>query len=124
MGTIRLPTWLKHMQQSGRHSIKKSFLHLPPDLNSLRQHCRRANFLAYLIRHPSLKHHPSPLGHGWELVDIHCRPIHHTQSALPIYLSAQEPIEESERDKNVEGDEERADVQSIRDDSSDSCDSE
>ena len=104
---------------------KKSFIHLPPDTDSLLQHCRRANFLAYLIRHPSLKNHPSPLGHGWELDDDgHCRPVRHTQSALPTYLSTQEPTEEGERDENNEGDEERAEVQSIWGDSSDSYDSE
>ena len=42
----------------------KSFIRLPPDADSLHQHCLRANYLAYLVRHPSLKHHPSPLGHG------------------------------------------------------------
>ncbi|KAJ3585747.1 hypothetical protein NHX12_014466 [Muraenolepis orangiensis] len=46
----------------------RSFTRLPPDADSLRQHCLRANYLAYLVRHPSLKQHPSPLGHGWELI--------------------------------------------------------
>ena len=104
---------------------KKSFIHLPPDTDSLLQYCRRANFLAYLIRHPSLKNHPSPLGHGWELDnDGHCRPVRHTQSALLRNLSTQEPTEESERDETNEGDEERTEVQSIWGDSSDSYDSE
>ena len=34
----------------------KSFIRLPPDANSLRQHCLRANYLAYLLRNPSLRH--------------------------------------------------------------------
>jgi len=59
MGTARAAKW-KAMK-------KKSFICLPPDVDSLRQHCLRANYLAYLIHHPSLKDHPSPLGHGWEL---------------------------------------------------------
>ena len=33
---------------------EKSFIRLPPDADSLRQHCFRDNYLAYLIRHPSL----------------------------------------------------------------------
>ena len=52
----------------------KSFIRLPPYADSLRQHCLRANYLAYLVRHPSLKHHPSPVGHGWELVCGRCPP--------------------------------------------------
>ena len=103
---------------------KKSFIHLPPDTDSLLQHCRRANFLAYLILHTSLKNHPSPLEHGWELdKDGQCRRVRHTKSALPTYLSTQEPTEEGERDENDEGDEERIEVQSIWEDSSDSYDS-
>ena len=43
----------------------KMFSLLPPDADSLRQHCIRANYLAYLVHHPSVKQHPSPLGHGW-----------------------------------------------------------
>ena len=49
---------------------RKSFIRLPPDADSLRQHCLRANYLAYLVRHPTLKDHPSPLRHGWELAGI------------------------------------------------------
>ena len=66
----------------------KSFIRLPPDVDSLRQHCLRTNYLAYLELHPSLKHHPSPLGHGWELVGGRCRPVCHTRPALPTHLSA------------------------------------
>ena len=43
---------------------KKSLIRLPPYADRLRQHCLRANYLAYLVRHPSLKHHPSPVGHA------------------------------------------------------------
>ena len=46
---------------------KKSLIRLPPDDDSLRQHIKRANFLAYIQRHP-VRRHPSPIGHGWELV--------------------------------------------------------
>ena len=52
----------------------KSFIRLPSYADSLRQHCLCANYLAYLVRHPSLKHHPSPVGHGWELVCGRCPP--------------------------------------------------
>ena len=82
----------------------KSFIRLPPDADSLRQHCLRANYLAYLVRHPSLKQHPSPLGHGWELVDGRCRPVRHTRPALPTHLPAPGPAEESESDESEDDD--------------------
>ena len=42
-----------------------SLVRLPPDADSLRQHSFHANYLAHLMHHPSLKHHPSPwLGAG------------------------------------------------------------
>ena len=48
------------------------------------------------MRHPSLKSHPSPLGHGWEMVGGRCRPVRHTRAALQG--------EESEEDDEEEGD--------------------
>ncbi|KAK1893417.1 Serine/threonine-protein kinase ATG1 [Dissostichus eleginoides] len=102
---------------------KKSFIRLPPDADSLRQHCLRANYLAYLVRHPSLKHHPSPIGHGWELVGGCCRPVRHTRPALPMHLPAPRPTEEGQEDESDDDDENRvAAVQ--RGDSSESEDSE
>ena len=104
----------------------KSFIRLPPDADSLRQHCLRANYLAYLMRHPSVKHHPSPLGHGWELVSSRCRPVRHTRPALPIHLPAPGPSEDSEEDEsnmeNEQGDDEKA--WKRREDSSESDESE
>ena len=81
----------------------KSFTHLPPDADSLRQHCLRANYLAYLMRHPSLKHHSSPLGHGCELMDG--RHVRHTRPALPTHLHAPGPAEESGEDDSEEEEE-------------------
>ncbi|KAK1877064.1 U3 small nucleolar RNA-associated protein 10 [Dissostichus eleginoides] len=105
---------------------KKSFIRLPPDADSLRQHCLRANYLAYLVRHPSLKHHPSPIGHGWELVGGCCRPVRHTRPALPMHLPAPRPTEEGQEDEEDESDDDDenrvAAVQ--RGDSSESEDSE
>ena len=67
---------------------KKSLLRLPPDDDdSLKQHIMRANFLAYIQRHKELRRHPSPIGHGWELVNGCCRPVRHTQPALPTSLA-------------------------------------
>ena len=41
-----------------------SFICLPPDADSQRQHCLRANYLSYIMCH-----------HGWELVCDRCRPV-------------------------------------------------
>ncbi len=78
------------------------------------------------MRHPSLKHHPSPLGHGWELVDGRCRPVRHTRTALPTHLPTPGAAEEDDRDERNEDDEEEGDdaVQRRRGDSSESDDSE
>ncbi len=61
-----------------------------------------ANYLTYLVRHPSLKNHPTPLGHGWELVGSRCRPVRHTRLALPTHLPAPGSAEESEEDEREE----------------------
>ena len=103
---------------------KKTFIRLPPDADSLRQHCLRANYLAYLVRHPTLKHHPSPLGHGWELVGGHCRPVRHTRPALPIHLPAPGTVEEDEEVESEVFEEEDDDAQRRRVVSSESDDSE
>lgn len=80
----------------------KSFTRLAPDVDSLRQHSLRANYLAYLVSHPSLKDHPSPLGHGWELGSGHCCPVRHTRPALPTHLPEPEPSEDSEENESNE----------------------
>ena len=65
---------------------KKSFLQIPPDTDCLRQQFIAANYLTYLVLHPLLKKHLSPIGHGWELVDGNCHPVRHTRPALPAHL--------------------------------------
>ena len=89
----------------GKKMKNKSFIRLLPDADGLCQHCLCANYLAYLVHHPSLKHHHSPLGHGWELVGGRCHPVCHTRSALPMYLPAPRPAEVSEEDESEENDE-------------------
>ena len=101
----------------------KSFLRLPPDADSLRQHCLRAYHLAYFVRYPSLKHQPSPIGHGWELVDGRCRHIRLNQPALPKHLTAPSPAEASEEDESDYDDGKDDDVQGRKGDSSEDDDS-
>ena len=116
MGTARATKW-KAMK-------KKLFIHLPPDADSLHQHCLRANYLAYLVLHPSLKDHPSPLGHGWELASSRCRPVRHTHPALPTHLPEPELSEDSEEvESNEDNDDEEDNCVPRRcDDSSESSD--
>ena len=91
----------------------------------MHQHCLRTNYLAYLVRHPSLKSHPSPLGHGWEMVGGCCRPVRHTRAALPMHLPAPGSGEESEEDDEEEGDhdvERRCDLSESDDSEAEFCD--
>ncbi len=55
-----------------RGQKKKNTIRLAPDSDSLRLHLERANYLTYLQKHFDLQIHPSPVGHGWHLVDGMC----------------------------------------------------
>ena len=68
-----------------RSQKKKSTLRLVPDLDSLRPHLERANYLAYVQKHYQLQSHPSPIGHGWHLVNGLCLLVCSTQP--PLLLS-------------------------------------
>jgi len=74
-------------------------------------HFIQANYLTYLVLHPLLKKHPSPIGHGWALVDGNCHPVRHTRPALPAHLPTLrlETAEKSEEDEHEETDEEQED---------------
>ena len=76
-------------------------------MDSLRQHCLLAKYLAYLVHHPSLKDHPIPLGHGWELamVVMHCRAVCHTHPTLLTQLLEPELSEDSEEDEDNDDEE-------------------
>jgi len=64
---------------------KKSFLRILPDTDCLHQYFIRANYSTYLVLHPLLKKHPSPIGH---LVDSYCRPVRHTYSSCSSNTSS------------------------------------
>ena len=57
-------------------------MRLPPHNDSLNLHIMRANYLAYIQRHPELRNHPSLIGREWEIINSHCRPVHYTKVAL------------------------------------------
>ena len=48
----------------------------------------RDNYLAYIQRHAELINHPSPIGHGWEMIKPtgHCKPVRYTKVAFPAEL--------------------------------------
>ena len=126
-GNIKSSTMAESRSLKWKMLKNKSCSCLPPDEDCLPQHCLRANYLAYLLRHPSLKHHPSPIGHGWELVGGYCRPVRHTRPALPVHLPAIWTVDLSDEDESddherTKVDEENEYVQARRDDSSDSDD--
>ena len=65
---------------------KKSTARLPPDEISLNQQLERTNFISYCQLHFDLLEHPSPIGHGWEIINGICKPVRHSRPALPPTL--------------------------------------
>jgi hypothetical protein len=62
---------------------RKSLARLAPDRDSLLQHIRRGNYLAYIQLNYSLRCHPSPIDNGWKLINGKCYAERHTDSNLP-----------------------------------------
>ncbi|KAJ4930797.1 hypothetical protein JOQ06_025105 [Pogonophryne albipinna] len=81
---------------------KKSTVRLPPDDDSLDHHVERTNYIAYCQLHYNLLEHPSPIGHGWELVNGKCRPVRHTLPPLPQQLTRTDFSDESSDDEMSE----------------------
>ena len=66
------------------HKLRnKCTIRLPLDDDSSNLHMERTNYLTYCQLHYNLQEHPSPIGHGWELVNGKCRPVRHTLPPLP-----------------------------------------
>ena len=70
------------------------------------------------MKNPSLKHHPSSIRHGWELLNGHCRPVRHTKLALPMHLPSPNITEASENDESDDDDGKDVDTQEEIQDSS------
>ena len=89
---------------------KESFLLVPPDTDCLPQHFIQANYLTYLVLHPLLKKHRSPIGHGWELVVGNCCPVRYSScsSSTSSYTTLGDS-RKSEEDEHEETDEEQED---------------
>ena len=89
---------------------KKSLMRLPPDDDCLKQHITRANFLAYIKHHPELRDHPSPVGYDWTLVNGRCRPVRHTQQALPPELHTPSTLQAGDGSSGDESESEVSDL--------------
>lgn len=77
---------------------KKSTMLLPPDDDSLDLHVQRTNYITYCQLHYKLTEHPSPIGHGWEILNGKCRPVRHTVPPLPHNLTAASCSDDSDSD--------------------------
>jgi len=91
---------------SRRHKMKKkkSTIRLPPDNDTLDQRLERTNYITYCQIHYNLLEHPSPIGHGWELMNGKCRPVRHTQPPLPHQLTPRDWTDDSIGDSSSDGD--------------------
>ena len=58
-------------------------MRLPPDKDSLNAHLDRVNNLAFCQKNYMLRIHPSPIGHGWHMIDGKCRPVQYSSEPLP-----------------------------------------
>lgn len=111
-----------------RAQKKKSTMRLMPDSDSLYQHLLRANYLAYLLKHYQLQRHPSPIGHGWHLVNGLCLPVRSTEPPLPLSMpQPPEPNTEvnsvsEESSSNVDSDSDSRSSYSESDSCSSDCD--
>ena len=64
--------------------------------------CVNIAFVPTTWLNPSLKDHPSPLGHDWELA---CRAVCHTRPTLPTQLPERELSEDSGEDEDNDDEE-------------------
>ena len=86
-------------------------MRLLPDDDSLEHHIKCVKFLVYIQRHPDMRRHLSPIGHGWQLVNGYCRPVRRTKpallSSLPVSPTQQDQYN-SDSEANSEAEDEAA----------------
>ena len=80
---------------------KKTMIRLPPDNDSLMQHFKRCNYLSFCQMNYDMKHHPSPIGNGWEIINGKCRPVRYTVPALPNQFVFIPSIDDDESESEV-----------------------
>ena len=89
---------------------KKSSTRLPLDFDSLQLHLKWADYLSFLQKHQTLQCHPSPLEHGWQLVDGLCLSVRYDLPALPSSIPVTlNMTDDEERDMDSEYDSEKVD---------------
>ena len=89
VGTDKVSRTMGTAQAAKWKAMKKSFV--SHQVDSLRQHYTFVR-TTWLI---TLKDHPSPLRHDWELASGHCRAVCHTRPTLPTQLPEPELSEDS-----------------------------
>ena len=73
---------------------------IPPDLESLKLHITRANYISYIQTHFDLKRHPSPLNHGWHLENGRCLPLKPDAPLLPQNVLCPNDLINNESDES------------------------
>ena len=91
------------MERPEHQNGGKSMVRSPPDEDSLDQHCKRVNYLSFCQKNFDLIEHPSPIGHGWDMVDGRCRPGRFTESALPGIFLEKEFLNFDRTDSDTDG---------------------
>ena len=93
-----------------RAQQEKSTTRLPSDSDSFQLHLKRINYLSFIQKHPIFQFHPSPLGHGWQLVDGLCLPVRYDLPALPSSIPVTlNMTDDEERDMDSKCDSEKVD---------------
>lgn len=99
-----------------RKQKRKSTVTLPPDQDSLWHHLERTNYIVFCQRHYEDREHPSPLGHGWEIINGRCRPIRYTKLPLPTHVSVEgSPVTEETENSDDEDHSEFGDASDAED---------
>ena len=87
---------------------RKSTLRIPPDADSHKMKVTRANYQAFIwLNYMNPDAPPSPLQHGWTLIDGKCLPMRYSKPALPRCLrdvATNSNNEESDTDSDNDSD--------------------
>ncbi|KAG7171952.1 hypothetical protein Hamer_G000901 [Homarus americanus] len=98
LGEVRAAKWW----------AQKNTVRLAPDSNSLHLHLKRTNYLSFLVKHPNLQLHPSPIGHEWHLLDGLCLPVRYTQPPLPTSIPL--PLNPDDKDMDTDSESDNGDA--------------
>ena len=73
---------------------------LPPDEDTVGNHCERVNYLSFCLKHFDLLKHPSPIGHGYVHMNGRCRPVRYNRPAMPERVDVHYDTVVSESDES------------------------